>query len=422
MHNGLDWKHSVSFSKRSSFDRLALHSFGPRTLTEYRALVQRAMSKGSIRLQRQHHTSRDLYLVTHDDYRVRLSEATDDPAWDAFVAQTHGGHHLQTSGWAQVKALLGWQAVRMVVTQEEHVVAGAQVLIRPLPVGGAIGYVSRGPIAASDEPVLLRRVLGTLHQVARTHRLQYLAVEPPRHAEALVRLLPQWGFRPSSLRILPSATVLLDLTQTTDALLAHMKPKTRYNLRLGERKGIVVREGTERDLGTFYRLLHSTAQRQEFSICSEDYYSRMWRILSPEGCIKLFLAESAGAIVSALLAIPFGDTVTFKRGGWSGDHGNDHPNEVLHWTAILWAKSRGYHYYDFDGVELPVARAVLNGDPDARRSVTAFKLGFSPQVTLFPGTYDYVDNPLLRWTYTTVYPQLAHWPIMAKMRAAVRRT
>ena len=375
----------------------------------------------SIRLHRQHHASRDLCPVAHDDYQVRISDAIEDPSWDDFVAQTHGGEHHQTSWWAQVKAFLGWRAVRMVVTREEHVVAGAQVLIRPLPIGGAIGFVPRGPVAASGEPVLLHHVLDTLCQVARTHRIQYLVVEPPWQGEALAGQLPQWGFRPSSVRILPPATVRLDLTQDTDALLAHMKPKTRYNLRLGERKGIVVREGTERDVGTFYRLLHSTAQRQAFTVCSEDYYARMWRILSPRGCIKLFLAEYAGDVVSVLLALPFGDTVTFKRGGWSGDHGNNHPNEVLHWTAILWAKSQGYHYYDFDGVERPVARAVLNSDPGARRSISSFKLGFSPQVTLFPAPYDYIYNPLLRWTYTTVYPQIAHRPIMATTKAAVRR-
>jgi lipid II:glycine glycyltransferase (peptidoglycan interpeptide bridge formation enzyme) len=119
--------------------------------------------------------------------------------------------------------------------------------------------------------------------------------------------------------------------------------------------------------------------------------------------------------VAAVVAIPFGDTVIYKRGAWSGRQGNRRPNEVLHWTAIKWAKAQGYHYYDFEGIDPRAARAIVHGEPcpdSLTQSVTSFKLGFGGQVTLFPGAYNYVYNPFLRWAYNTVFPKIASWSVM----------
>lgn len=343
-------------------------------------------------------------------YQVHVSHESQDPGWDAFLAETPGGHHLQTSLWAQVKALHGWRVARIVIRREGQIVAGAQLLIRPLPMAGAIAYVPRGPFVAWDDPVLDKLVIDTLHQVVKEQRLQYLAVQPPGHAAALASRLPARGFRPSSVELAPTATVILDLTLDLDEILAQMKKKTRYNVRLGQRKGIVVREGTERDLPAFYRLLLATSRRQQFSPESEPYFTRMWRLLEPHGYVKLFVAESGAEAVSAALVVPFGDTVIYKRGGWSGHYGGHCPNEVMHWSIIKWAKANGYHYYDLEGIDTETARRVINGEPlenTMERTVTSFKLGFGGQVTVFPGAYEYVYNPVVRWAYNTIYPRIA---------------
>ena len=356
-------------------------------------------------------------------YDIRLSDEAEDPAWDAFLAGTPGGDHAQTSLWAQVKALLGWRAARVVVTRGARIVAGAQLLLRPLPFAGAIGYVPRGPLVASDDPALTHLVLDALRRLTRVHRVQYLVVQPPFNGEALADQLPAWGFRPTVIEPQPAHAVLVELSKDLDDILAQMGGKTRYNIRLGQRKGITVREGTEADLDAFYRLLVATGQRQKFSVPPEDYFAEMWRILSPRGYIGLFLAEYEAEPVSAALVIPFGDTVTYKRGAWSGHHGSRHPNEVMHWMAIRWAKARGYRYYDFEGIDPKVAQAIVHGDPipdSPTRTVTSFKLGFGAQVALTPGNYDYVPNPWLRWAYTTAFRNVASSPLMAKVEKLVR--
>jgi peptidoglycan pentaglycine glycine transferase (the first glycine) len=358
-------------------------------------------------------------------YQIRVSHETEDPDWDAFLARTRGGHYMQTSLWSQVRAVGGWRAVRVVVRQGDHIVAGAQLLIRPLPLLGAISNAPRGPLVAGDDPMLTKLVISALRQVARTQHIQYLLVQPPCTGEVLAQQLPTWGFHPSSNKnVLPKATVRLDLTPDLDTLLAQMHSSTRRNIRLGQRRGITVREGTERDLPTFYRLLMATSKRQNFLMHSEDHYTRAWHVFGQHGLVKLFLAEYEGEVVSGLFLILFGDTVIYWKGGWSGQHGNLHPNNVLHWTAITWAKAQSYHYYDFGAIEDPkIAGAMVSGEglPEpTKRTIDTFKLGFGAQVTLFPEVYDYIYNPLLRWTYTTVFPKIENWSPVVKVKRAVR--
>lgn len=356
-------------------------------------------------------------------YQVRVSDQTEDGDWDAFLQETAGGHHVQSSSWAQVKASVGWWAARIVVTQEEQIVAGAQVLIRSLPLYGAVGYVTKGPLLTLNDPVLSDLVVNEIHRLARAHRIQYLILQPPDNGEVFAQQLSHWGFRPSSVKAFPIATVRIDLTPELDAIMAKMKSKTRYNIRLGLRKGITVREGTERDIPAFYGMLMSTGERQNFSSNSEEYFSWMWRVLNHHGYMKLFMAEYQGEVVSAMVAIPFGDTVFYKRGAWSGRHGKYRPNEVMHWVALQWAKSQGYRYYDFDGIDPDAAQALLQGDPlpnSATETVTRFKVGFGGQAMLVPRTYDYIYNPLLRWIYRSVFPKISRWPLIKKILSRVQ--
>jgi lipid II:glycine glycyltransferase (peptidoglycan interpeptide bridge formation enzyme) len=343
-------------------------------------------------------------------FQIRESVDTDDPAWDAFLAQTPGGHHVQTSLWARVKARVGWRSVRLVVLRSGRIAAGAQILTRGLPLVGSIGYVPKGPLLTSDDPKLARLVVNEMRQIARKHRIQFLAVQPPDNAEVFDRLLPDHGFQPAALELVPMATVLIDLNKNVDTILADMSRKTRYNVRLGERKGITVREGTEHDIPTYYRMVVETSRRQEFAPQPEEYFRELWRIFHPHGYVKLLVAEYEGEVVSAQLGIPFGDTWINKLSVWSGRHGDRRPNEALQWAAIQWAKSNGYRYYDFEGIEPEAARAALRHEPvsdEFSQTVTSFKLGFGGEVRLFPGVHTFVHNPLLRLAFRLLRPAIA---------------
>ena len=340
------------------------------------------------------------------DYQVQISDDVHHPAWDAFVASIPGGHHVQTSLWGQVKATLGWRAERVVITRDKHIVAGGQVLIRPIPVVGALGYVTKGPLCALEDPALAEMVVQALHRVSAAHHVQHLAIQPPNNGKAIAGQLLEWGFRLSWLELAPTASVLIDLTPGLDILLARMKRQTRQNIRRSERAGITVREGTEADLHIFYALHLATSRRQKFNPYPEKYLVQMWRVLHPLGHLHMLIAEYEREAVSALLIVPFGDTVIAKLLGWSGLHADCRPNDAVFWASIQWAKTHGYCRFDLEGLEPAAARAVLNNEalPESRlSSPDFFKLGFGGQVVRYPEAYDYVYNPFMRWLYSSVF-------------------
>lgn len=345
-------------------------------------------------------------------YHVRVSDETDDPDWDAFVTRMPGGHHVQTSMWGQVKAVLGWRIARVVISHQDHIVAGAQLLIRPMPLIGAVGYVPKGPLCTSENPALAELVINELHRLSRVHRVQYLIVQPPNNGDSLARQLPRWGFRRAPIAVAPTATILIDLTQNVDSIMGQMRKNTRYNIRHSQRKSIIIREGTDEDLDTFYHLLAETSERQGFTINSKEYFEKVWQVFGNR-YLKLFIAEYNGEPVSTLLNVAFHNTVTSWRGGWSGCYGNRHPNEAIRWSAIQWAKCRGYRYYDFGGIHKDAAQAIMRDEPltaSVKYTPTHFKLGFGGQVVLYPEPYSYVYNPLLCWAYNKVSDQIGNWP------------
>jgi len=333
---------------------------------------------------------------------LSLSTADRDPDWDRFLLATAGGHHLQSSYWAAVKATLGWRAVRVLARAGEAICGGAQVLLRQLPVVGSIGYVPLGPVLARDDPALRRLVLHGVQTATRARRVRFLVIQPPAGQEPVVMDLLAYGFREASdlVRPHPKATLMVDLSRDEDTLLAGMKSRTRYNIRLAQRRGVSVREGGEQDLPVFHRLLTMTGARQRFPVPPQGYFRDLLRIMAPPGHARIFIAEFGGRSLSAALMIAFGGVVSYKRGGWSGEYGQLHPNELMHWEAMRWAKREGYRSYDFEGIDLPSAGGRFS-------SVSAFKVGFGGEVLTLPNVYERIANPVLRRGYAWLAPRLA---------------
>ena len=306
---------------------------------------------------------------------------------------------------------MGYRTRRFVLDDGNVIVGGAQLLIRPLPLGGSVAYVPLGPVLGSASPEIVENLVARIHSIAERQKIIYLAVQAPRGQEALNANLQACGFSSSLVDVAPNASVLLDLSQSLDALLGKMHKTTRYDIKAAQRKGITVRQGSEGDLGILQRLLLATANRQQFRTLDEKYLSQVWRLFSLREHIKMFVAEYEGQPISAAVVMAFGDTATYWKGGWSGEHGNRYPNEALQWTAIQWAKAQGYRYYDMGGIPRALAKAVLDGESVRKQgnySVGFYKLGFGGQVELFPQALGYVYHPLLRriWSAISRSPRL----------------
>lgn len=332
---------------------------------------------------------------------MAVSDRVDDPAWDSFLLKTSGGHYTQSSAWAQVKALLGWRVMRILIYDCDQIAGGAQILLRSLPVIGAVGYVPGGPLFACDDPQSVRLLITQLQRIAKVYKIRYLCLQPRRIEANLEDQLMSKGYRPGSRELLAVSTLLLDLTQDIDQILKSMRKSTRHNIRLSQKRGCIVREGSEHDLQSFYRIVMESCKINKWTTFSEDYFAGLWNILYPRGYLHLFVAEHEGEAIAVSLIITFGDTVTDTMGAWNGSQAKLHPNELLEWTAITWAKSQGYRYFDFDGL----APKVASGEetPDANRDgATFFKVGFGGQPALYPPAFEYLPGRSLRWAYTAL--------------------
>ncbi len=328
-----------------------------------------------------------------------------DQAWDAFVASHPRGHILQTSAWASLKAAFGWTAgrvlLRTIPSSDAPILAGASVLFRRLPWGQTLAYVPKGPVvdwAATDQA---RALLTMLLELCRKRRAAVLKIEPelPVSAEFAAQLTG-YGFQPSPQRIQPLSTIHIDLAADEEAILAAMKPKWRYNIRLAERKGVSVRPGTLDDLPAIQELLAVTGARDGFGVHSADYYRRATGLFGPAGQMAWLLAEQAGALLAAVAVFALGRQAWYMWGASADEGRNLMPNHALQWAAMRWAKARGCVRYDLWGIpdevgETPEAYAEPESwGQGGLWGVYRFKQGFGGQVVRYTGAWDWPVSPL----------------------------
>jgi lipid II:glycine glycyltransferase (peptidoglycan interpeptide bridge formation enzyme) len=165
-----------------------------------------------------------------------------------------------------------------------------------------------------------------------------------------------------------------------------MKPKTRYNLRLAERKGVQVTDNcTEEDLRTFYDILLETARRDNFMVRSFSYFRLIWQHLVRNDLARLFVARYEGEMLAGALAFVLGRQCWYVYGASSDRRRNLMPNHLLQWRMIQWAKSQGCEVYDFRGVSPERDGIPLD---DHLAGLNRFKSGFGAQYVEYLGEFD----------------------------------
>jgi lipid II:glycine glycyltransferase (peptidoglycan interpeptide bridge formation enzyme) len=355
---------------------------------------------------------------------VRL--ITDRQLWQDLAASHPSGHLLQSWEWGELKARFGWRVVRLGWAESGRLVAGAQVLLRPVPPAFSVAYVPKGPLVDWRCPSQLPAVLSDLHRMGRAWRSVFLKIEPNAPDDpALAVTLGQQGFVCGA-SVQPARTILLDLSGDEDTTLAAMRQKTRYNIRLAERKGVCVRLAGAADLPAFYQLMQTTSRRDGFGIHPLPYYRAAFELFAPQRA-ALLLAEVAGEPVAGLMVFAHGPTACYLFGASSDTHREKMPAYLAQWAAIRWARQHGCTHYDLWGIP-DCDEATLEArfaDHSARRrppsrvpgepqgaletppispgeglwGVYRFKRGFGGQVVRASGAFDYVYIRPLYWFY-----------------------
>jgi lipid II:glycine glycyltransferase (peptidoglycan interpeptide bridge formation enzyme) len=181
-----------------------------------------------------------------------------------------------------------------------------------------------------------------------------------------------------------------------------MRSKTRYNIRLAQRRDITVRRGDARYLPLFHRLLQETSARAGFGVHTLAYYTEAWRLFGPSDSVALLLAYHKESPLAALMVFARGETAWYLYGASSGQERQRMPTYILQWEAIRWAKAKGCHTYDLWGIpDLNADSIGKIADAEKHGALSRgmgglyrFKRGFGGQERRYVGAYDYVYNGL----------------------------
>ena len=343
--------------------------------------------------------------------------------WKEFLAAHPETHLLQTGEWGELKSAFGWEAARVIVGD-----CGAQILFRKLPLGFTLGYMPKGPVFSDQCSVISEQFWAEVDEVCRARRAIFLKIEPDdwecddsrrRIAKSgdfalQVKIEPvEWecddsrrriaksgdfALRASPHNIQPRRTIIVDLRGSGEEILARMKQKCRYNIRLAEKKGVAVR--TWDDVAAFHRMVLATGERDVFGVHSLEYYRRAYDLFHEAGMCEMLVAEYEGRPLAALMVFARGKRAWYFYGASTDESRNLMPTYLLQWEAMRWAKARGCEEYDLWGVP-DEDEATLEANFETRRDglwgVYRFKRGFGGELRRAAGALDRVYNlPLYR--------------------------
>jgi peptidoglycan pentaglycine glycine transferase (the first glycine) len=313
--------------------------------------------------------------------------------WNQFLSPHPNTHLLQTGEWGELKSSFGWKPVRIVNGE-----VGVQILFRKLPLGFTVGYIAKSAISP-QQSTFNHELWSEIDLVCKQNRAIFLKLEPDlwngQEPET-------WNLelRTSQHNIQPSRTIIVDIKSSEEQILVRMKQKTRYNIRLAEKKGVTVRSWD--DIESFHKMMLLTGERDKFGVHSREYYQLAYDLFYPKGLGELLVAEYQGQPLAALFVARHGNRAYYLYGASTDEERNRMPTYLLQWEAMKWAKARGCEEYDLWGVpdeDEITLEANFEKRHDGLWGVYRFKRGFGGELKRSVQAMDRVYNPLLYWAY-----------------------
>ncbi len=308
--------------------------------------------------------------------------------WNQFLRHHPNAHLLQTGEWGELKSAFGWEAVRVINGD-----AGAQILFRKLPLGFTIGYMPK-PVFGDQLSVSSGQFWTEVDLACKKRHAIFLKIEPDAWQDNFILHLS--SFILSKHNIQPPRTIIVDICGSEDEILARMKQKCRYNVRLAEKKGVTVRSWN--DIDTFHKMMLITGGRDGFGVHSLEYYRRAYELFHPAGICELLVAEFENRPLAALMVFARGRRAWYVYGASNDEERNRMPTYLLQWEAMRWAKARGCEEYDLWGVpdeDESILEAQFEKRSDGLWGVYRFKRGFGGELKRAAQALDKVYSPLL---------------------------
>lgn len=302
----------------------------------------------------------------------------------------HAPHPLQSWQWGEARKAMGIDVLRIGEYGNSLLKNVFQITFHPIPYTFyKIGYLPRS-VFPSEE------VVEFLYTYGKKHNVIFNKFEPNQKKKMLH--VTRYTLYESKFPLFPQWTQILDLTRSEDELLKAMHPKTRYNIKLAQKKEVYVREeSNEKGFEIFSKLYFGTTKRQKYFGHNPHYHETVWKYLK-NSISHILIAYHEQTPLAAYELFYFKDTLYYPYGGTSEEKRNLMASNLLMWEAIKFGKKLGAKTFDMWG--------SLPPDYDEKNpwsGFTKFKQGYGTTFTEMSGSYDLVIFPMIYKIYSVLY-------------------
>lgn len=322
---------------------------------------------------------------------------------EQFIQNHPKGHFMQSKMWGDVKS--DWKQEFLTVKDENGEIRGAMgVLIRKFPLlPYTMMYAPRGPVCDINDVSCLQELTKKAKALAKKEKAYVFKIDPDVEVEntKFIAEMEKLGYQRKHSKnfegIQPNFVFRLDVeNKTEEEVMAAFHSKTRYNIRVAQKKGVEISLGSRSELKKFTEIMVETGLRDGFVVRSLEYFERMYDVMGEN--LRLYTAKLDGKMIAGTLAIYYGDKVWYLYGASANSARNAMPNYLLQWEMIRWSIEKKCRIYDFRGV---------SGDIDESNPLYGlyrFKKGYGGKLTEFVGEFEIMYHPVVAFLIDRILP------------------
>lgn len=276
---------------------------------------------------------------------------------EEFIESSEYGDFQQSSMWANIKEY--WKREVITLCNKKEILASMSILIRKLPIFGYIMYVPRGPVGEIEDKKVMKYFKMKIEELQKKYYAFVIIIEPniENANEKFKNNVISLGFDINNHAMNFSECIqarhnfrLNIENKTKEEIMSNFSSKTRYNIRLAQKKGIVVKKLGIDGLDDFYKLMGITGKRDNFGIRKKEYFKKI--IDSFKEHSEIYIAYYNDIPLASALTITYGKKMTYLYGASSNEYRNLMPTYLLQWEMIQDGINAGCHVYDFRGVSM----------------------------------------------------------------------
>lgn len=314
--------------------------------------------------------------------RLKPTSSEARERWFAVQQQYPNSNFLQSPAWGEMNQLIGHKV--MIIALQD---AWCQMIVKNAKRGRYL-EIPGGPLIDWEDNAKVATMFEQIRSIGRVEGCVFVRLRiQERQNPTRIEQLQSLGLRLAPMHLHAEHTVMIDLTETEDTLLAKMRRQTRYEIRRADRLGLKVNfSRTEAAFREFHAVQVQTAERQHFVPPDLDTLLAERQAFGDNA--RLYCARDAEGVALAygLILIDGAEAEYFEAASTEGNSKLPGSYALL-WRAMRDLKALGVKRFNLWGIAPPGAKHHRYS------GVTTFKTGFGGKNLEFVPAMDLVLKP-----------------------------